>query len=154
MSKLEYCFKCGEATGKAGAGDDSLYSDSDGPFCEDCYSLATPSAANGAAAIASQAPRQALSDADIQRIGRNLQAIKSMQFRAMQGRPMTVSESEEYEVTIAFARAIEAASGPNAALVEALQEMCDLVRLEVADGEHTTEFLRARAALAAVGVEP
>jgi hypothetical protein len=36
--KYEYCCKCSEPTGKAGAGDDSLYTDHDGPFCEDCFS--------------------------------------------------------------------------------------------------------------------
>jgi hypothetical protein len=35
--KYEYCCKCGCATGKAGAGEDSLYTEEDGPFCEDCY---------------------------------------------------------------------------------------------------------------------
>lgn len=46
-----------------------------------------------------------------------------------------------------------AAQEPNKELVEALQELCDLVRLEVADGEHTTEFTRGIAALRAAGVE-
>jgi len=36
--KYEYCCKCDCATGKAGAGDDSLYTETDGPFCEDCFS--------------------------------------------------------------------------------------------------------------------
>jgi NAD-dependent SIR2 family protein deacetylase len=35
--KYEYCCKCGCATGKAGASEDSLYTEADGPFCEDCY---------------------------------------------------------------------------------------------------------------------
>ena len=35
--KYEYCCKCDCATGKAGAGDDSLYTETDGPFCEDCF---------------------------------------------------------------------------------------------------------------------
>lgn len=35
--KYEYCCKCGCATGRAGAGEDSLYTEADGPFCEDCY---------------------------------------------------------------------------------------------------------------------
>ena len=34
---LEYCCRCDCATGRAGPGEDSLYTDSDGPFCEDCY---------------------------------------------------------------------------------------------------------------------
>ena len=38
---LEYCCKCGAATGRAGRADDSLYTDDDdGPFCEDCYEAA------------------------------------------------------------------------------------------------------------------
>ena len=35
--KYEYCCKCDCATGKAGAGDDSLYTETDGPFCKDCF---------------------------------------------------------------------------------------------------------------------
>ena len=35
--KYEYCCKCDCATGNAGAGDDSLYTETDGPFCEDCF---------------------------------------------------------------------------------------------------------------------
>ena len=34
---LEYCCKCGSATGRAGAGEDSLYIGDDGPFCEECH---------------------------------------------------------------------------------------------------------------------
>ena len=35
---LEYCFKCGEATGKAGAGDDSIFDDNgEGPYCWGCW---------------------------------------------------------------------------------------------------------------------
>lgn len=36
---LEYCCKCGEATGKAGIGDGSLYDENteEGPYCEICY---------------------------------------------------------------------------------------------------------------------
>ncbi len=43
--KLEYCFKCGEPTGHAGKGEDSLYCDSlscddgTGPFCNECWDL-------------------------------------------------------------------------------------------------------------------
>lgn len=33
----ELCCKCGEATGRAGKDEDSLYTDDDGPFCEDCF---------------------------------------------------------------------------------------------------------------------
>lgn len=37
--RLEYCFKCGNATGRAGRGEDSLYDDTDdsGPYCEECW---------------------------------------------------------------------------------------------------------------------
>ena len=35
---LEYCCECGEPTGNAGRGDDSLYTDDgEGPFCQDCW---------------------------------------------------------------------------------------------------------------------
>ena len=33
----EICYICGEETGKAGKCEDSLYIESDGPFCEECY---------------------------------------------------------------------------------------------------------------------
>lgn len=35
--KYERCCKCDCATGKAGAGEDSLYTETDGPFCEKCF---------------------------------------------------------------------------------------------------------------------
>ncbi|KKK71737.1 hypothetical protein LCGC14_2910970, partial [marine sediment metagenome] len=36
--KYEYCCECGEPTGKAGAGDGSLYTDDgEGPYCEECW---------------------------------------------------------------------------------------------------------------------
>lgn len=35
---LEYCCECGGETGKAGAGEDSLYTDGgEGPYCEECW---------------------------------------------------------------------------------------------------------------------
>lgn len=35
---LEYCRDCGDPTGRAGAGDDSLFgADGDGPFCSACF---------------------------------------------------------------------------------------------------------------------
>jgi hypothetical protein len=35
---VEYCFKCGEPTGRAGKGDDSLYDeDGNGPYCSECW---------------------------------------------------------------------------------------------------------------------
>lgn len=37
--KLEYCCQCGTPTGKAGAGDDSLYVAEIGPLCDECYQL-------------------------------------------------------------------------------------------------------------------
>jgi hypothetical protein len=37
----EYCFICDCETGRAGAGDDSIYDSSgNGPYCEDCYAKA------------------------------------------------------------------------------------------------------------------
>ena len=36
----EYCCECGSPTGKAGRGEDSLYIDDQGPFCEGCYDTA------------------------------------------------------------------------------------------------------------------
>jgi hypothetical protein len=36
--RYEYCFLCGEPTGRAGKGDDSIYCvRGDGPFCEECW---------------------------------------------------------------------------------------------------------------------
>ena len=38
MSDLEYCDVCEEPTGRAGAGEDSLFlPNGDGPFCEECW---------------------------------------------------------------------------------------------------------------------
>lgn len=35
---LEYCCECEEPTGRAGAGEDSLYTEDDeGPYCEGCF---------------------------------------------------------------------------------------------------------------------
>ena len=37
---LETCTTCGDETGRAGAGDDSLYLDDDtGPYCERCFEI-------------------------------------------------------------------------------------------------------------------
>ena len=38
---IELCSECEEPTGRAGAGEDSLYSDDGetGPFCEGCFEL-------------------------------------------------------------------------------------------------------------------
>jgi hypothetical protein len=34
----EYCRKCGEPTGNAGLGEDSLYdANMDGPYCQECW---------------------------------------------------------------------------------------------------------------------
>jgi hypothetical protein len=35
--RIERCLFCGDATGKAGVGDGSLYVGTVGPFCEHCY---------------------------------------------------------------------------------------------------------------------
>lgn len=51
---LEYCFRCGDPTGRAGRGDDSIYIGDEGPFCEECYSnrnLSRPSYSDVARAI-------------------------------------------------------------------------------------------------------
>lgn len=35
---LEYCCACGKPTGRAGRGEDSLYTDDgEGPFCVECF---------------------------------------------------------------------------------------------------------------------
>ena len=34
---LEYCCECGRPTGRAGRGDDSLFTEDGGPFCEECW---------------------------------------------------------------------------------------------------------------------
>lgn len=42
-TEYELCFVCGSETGRAGAGDDSIYSDDGrGPWCLDCYRVAFP----------------------------------------------------------------------------------------------------------------
>ena len=38
MIEEEHCAECGEPTGRAGIGEDSLYTEEgDGPFCEECW---------------------------------------------------------------------------------------------------------------------
>jgi hypothetical protein len=37
VKRYEHCFVCDDLTGKAGRADDSLYINSVGPFCENCY---------------------------------------------------------------------------------------------------------------------
>jgi hypothetical protein len=41
MSELEMCCKCGDSTGRAGKGEDSLYCDGcdTGPYCPECWDL-------------------------------------------------------------------------------------------------------------------
>lgn len=39
---LEYCCECDAATGRAGAAEDSLFIDDDGPYCWECYSVKAP----------------------------------------------------------------------------------------------------------------
>lgn len=77
----------------------------------------------GRAAIVAQAPQAALTDGDIERIGRVLPAMQNKSFRFLQGQSMTVPEQREYDAQVAFARDIEAAAAPNAGLVEALQNL-------------------------------
>lgn len=38
--KIELCIYCGEPTGFAGKGEDSLYLDNSGPWCQECYEIA------------------------------------------------------------------------------------------------------------------
>lgn len=33
----EYCCECGELTGRAGRGEDSLYDEDQGPYCPECW---------------------------------------------------------------------------------------------------------------------
>ena len=37
--RIERCFLCDDATGRAGKAEDSLYNDDDGPFCLACYTI-------------------------------------------------------------------------------------------------------------------
>lgn len=42
MSMMEQCFRCGDFTGKAGAGDDSIFDEFGyGPYCEPCFARKT-----------------------------------------------------------------------------------------------------------------
>lgn len=40
--KYEYCMLCDEPTGRAGAGEDSIYVMDYGPLCESCYGSLVP----------------------------------------------------------------------------------------------------------------
>lgn len=44
---IEYCDECGEPTGKAGIGEDSLYTNAAGPFCEECWDRYSCSTCDG-----------------------------------------------------------------------------------------------------------
>lgn len=47
---LEHCCECGDPTGHAGRGDDSLYTDDgEGPFCDACWIASHPELAEGGA---------------------------------------------------------------------------------------------------------
>ena len=39
---LEYCCECDQPTGNAGRGEDSNYTDNDGPYCDDCFVAVAP----------------------------------------------------------------------------------------------------------------
>jgi len=96
------------------------------------------------AAIAHQPPKEALS---LEKL--NEMAAKHIKDISGYERPIKpMGEDHEF---IVMCRAIEAASAPNKQLVAALKEACVLILLEVADGMHTEEYRRARAALAAAG---
>lgn len=51
--EYELCFVCGDETGRAGRGDDSIYCDEcdEGPFCLGCYELHHEQCAAIAAAV-------------------------------------------------------------------------------------------------------
>ncbi len=55
--KVELCTYCGEPTGFAGKGEDSLYLDNLGPWCQECYEVARY-AYNHAIDIAKNATKQ------------------------------------------------------------------------------------------------
>lgn len=47
-TEYELCFQCGDETGRAGASDDSIYSnDGRGPWCLSCYNAADPDREEG-----------------------------------------------------------------------------------------------------------
>lgn len=136
MSKLERCCKCDSATGKAGAGDDSLYTESDGPFCEDCFAdLAAPSAA-------SDAPDGAVIDYG------TLPPLPNPDGEIAKVRYWNISAMKDY--ARAAISASQAAPAVNAQLVAALQACAEF--LYDTGFEGSDECQAARAALAAAGV--
>lgn len=90
------------------------------------------------AAIASQAPRQALTDARIHEIATE----HGMYEQHDNARPSA-------DTVESFAKSIEAACGPNAALVVALKAM--VADFDGCYAEAEPAMIKARAALAAVG---
>ena len=100
----------------------------------------------------SAAPKAALTDEKIDAIWQGLPGI------AIHNKASRAGMDTQYALRIAFAKAIEAASGPNAALVTLLKEILDdgqafmgAIELSSLDGVAWAE--RARAALAAAGVK-
>ena len=70
---LEYCIACGEPTGRAGRGDDSLYHDSGaGPYCLECFESVDALTAELAAV---KAERDALLGAAINMLKAHMQPL-------------------------------------------------------------------------------
>lgn len=109
------------------------------------YSTDQMRAYGQACSLAAQAPKAALTDAKIMTI------VASNLSRSTNGN--WVADTDEVKF---FARRIEAAAAPNAALVEALKGLVD--HLIEGDEEgligHAEPMVKARAALAAAGVKP
>ncbi len=146
MRKLERCCKCDSATGKAGAGDDSLYTESDGPFCEDCFAaLAAPSAASDAPGLPPLPKASVTTDTHIDGKGHPAFTADQMQ---------------------AYARAAIAASLPKQALTEEQiskaarylsdfsSDQCSVDKDDAWKIYGNDEIEVLRAALASAGVSP
>ena len=60
---LEYCTECNDPTGRAGAGEDSLYTESGhGPYCEVCWDNMRCNACDGDGEVPHMVNRQGLTD--------------------------------------------------------------------------------------------
>lgn len=70
---LEYCIACGEPTGRAGRGDDSLYHDSGaGPYCLECFESVDALTAELAAVKAERDVALATKDKEIQNLEKKI----------------------------------------------------------------------------------